>query len=141
MLYDATTERVLLEKEITYLKSFIELQQLRLKHKDFVKFEITGDPSGKLIAPMLLIPFIENAFKHGNKSVAIPGIIIKLNCASGLLTFEIFNRKTNIGVKDSSGGIGLQNVKRRLELIYPEKYKLEIVDNDEKFDVKLEVSE
>jgi sensor histidine kinase YesM len=64
-----------------------------------------------------------------------------LNCAPGLLTFEIFNRKTNIGIKDSSGGIGLQNVKRRLELIYPEKYKLEIVDNDEKFDVKLEVSE
>jgi ligand-binding sensor domain-containing protein len=141
MLYDATTDRVQLEKEINYLKSFIELQQLRLKHKDFVLFEITGDPMGKVIAPMLLIPFIENAFKHGNKSVPSPGIIIQLNSAPGLLTFDVKNKKAFSSMKDSSGGIGLQNVKRRLALIYPGKYELNMIDNDEMFSIHLTISE
>ena len=65
MLYDATTDKVLLEKEIEYLQSFIELQKLRLRHKDYIELQIEGNADGRYIAPMLLIPFVENAFKHG----------------------------------------------------------------------------
>jgi len=64
MLYDATTDKVLLEKEIEYLKSFIELEKLRLRNKDFVSLTINGSSEGLTIAPMILIPFVENAFKH-----------------------------------------------------------------------------
>lgn len=137
MLYDTSADMVLLDKEIQYLKSFIELHQLRLKNKDFVSFEISGDTSGKEIAPMLLIAFIENAFKHGNKSAAAPGILIQLNCSKSEIRFKIKNYKNNSSPKDSLGGIGLANVKRRLELIYHDKYQLDIDESDDKFEVDL----
>ena len=82
MLYDSDTDKVPLEKEISFLKSFIELQQLRLNTPDFIKFEVIGTAWNKLIAPMLLISFVENAFKHGNKNVSPPGISIKLTNTS-----------------------------------------------------------
>lgn len=141
MLYDAVSEKVLLEKEINYLKSFIELQLLRIKNKDFISFEVTGDVNGKLIAPMLLIPFIENAFKHGDKSATNPGITIKLECNQKGIIFEVQNRKNISAMKDESGGIGLNNVKRRLDLIYPQRYDLEIIEIDERFSVKLEIKD
>ena len=79
MLYDATTDKVLLEKEVEYLKSFIELEKLRLRNKDFVSLEIRGSAEGLTIAPMLLIPFVENAFKHASRTVPAPGILVSLD--------------------------------------------------------------
>ncbi|NJK98842.1 MAG: hypothetical protein HC905_31530 [Bacteroidales bacterium] len=114
---------------------------MRLKSKDFVVFEITGDPSGKIIAPMLLIPFVENAFKHGNKAAPSPGIVIKMHCTANLFTFSVKNKKNMSGAKDSLGGIGLTNVKRRLELIYHENYTLDILDNEDNFEITLEIKE
>ncbi len=140
MLYDTSADMVFLDKEVQYLRSFIDLHMLRLKNKDFVSFDVIGDPAGKQIAPMLLIAFVENAFKHGNKSVPSPGIQIALNCASNKLRFDVKNYKNTSAAKDSLGGIGLANVKRRLELIYHDKYKLEIHDLDVKFEVNLIIS-
>jgi ligand-binding sensor domain-containing protein len=141
MLYDTSADMVQLDKEIQYLKSFIELHQLRLKNKDFVSFDIAGDTSGKQIAPMLLIAFIENAFKHGNKSTAAPGIVIQLNCSKNEIRFNIKNSKNISSPKDSLGGIGLANVKRRLELIYHDKYHLNINDSNDTFEVDLLIHE
>ena len=139
MLYDATTDKVLLEKEIEYLQSFIELQKLRLRRPDFFDFHITGSVNGRTIAPMLLIPFVENAFKHGSKLTDNPGIRINLDIEPQKITFEVINRvKRNvIGAKDQSGGIGLQNIRRRLELLYPEKHTLEVREEEEQYYVKL----
>ncbi len=125
MLYDTSTDVVPLEKEINYLKSYISLQQMRLKDPEFVKVKITGVCAGKSIAPMLFIPFVENAFKHGLKNVKAPGITIKLECLKDSINFEVKNfvdgtREMN---KDQTPGIGLTNTKRRLELLYPGRHE------------------
>lgn len=139
MLYDANTDVVSLEKEIEYMKSFIELQKLRIRQTDFVELQIEGEVGNKTIAPMLLIPFVENAFKHGSKTGSMPGIRIHLVTAPHQLLFEVTNqvKKNFLGPKDTLGGIGLQNIKRRLELLYPEKYSLETREENDHYRVKL----
>jgi two-component system, LytTR family, sensor kinase len=139
MLYDATAERVALEKEVEYLKSFIELQNLRLKQKGFVEMNIQGDMEGRIIAPMLLIPFVENAFKHGSRTVTNPGIIIHLLVEPTLVHFEVtsYLRVNTTAPVDKAGGVGLSNTMRRLQLIYPDKHHLDIVRGDDIFTVKL----
>ncbi|MCX6246374.1 MAG: histidine kinase [Bacteroidetes bacterium] len=141
MLYDANTEVVILEKEIEYLESFIELQKLRIRHSDFVELKIEGEVGNKTIAPMLLIPFVENAFKHGSKTGIMPGIRIHLVAAPHQLLFEVSNhlKKNLVGSKDKIGGIGLQNIKRRLELIYPGKYSLETTQEHDLYIIKLQI--
>jgi sensor histidine kinase YesM len=139
MLYDSNTDKVLLEKEIEYLKSFIELQKLRIKNKDFVGFNIRGTVEGRTIAPMLLIPFVENAFKHGSKRVSSPGIMINLIIERQKIIFEVVNyvRQGSLANKDKGKGIGLQNIQRRLDLMYPDKHLLEISQDKELYRVKL----
>ena len=127
IVYDAS-DVVPLDKEINYLKSYISLQQLRLKDPEFVSFKTKGNCTGKTIAPMLFIPFIENAFKHGLKNVDSPGIDILLDCNKNSINFEVINHFDDDIVlnKDNSSGIGLVNTKRRLELLYPGEYELSI---------------
>jgi sensor histidine kinase YesM len=139
MLYDANTDKVPLEKEIEYLNSFIELQKIRIKENNFIEFNITGNITNQVITPMLLIPFVENAFKHGNKSVHSPGIFINLMIEGDKIIFEVINyiNKSENSGKDKIGGIGLQNIKRRLELIYPGEHSMEIKTEDNKFIIKL----
>ena len=143
MLYDASAEKVQLEKEINYLKSFIELQGLRLKNKEFVQFNIQGEYNGLALSPMLLIPFVENAFKHGIKKGVNPGIIINLTVKDRKITFEVTNfcHKNNQVNKDQTGGIGLPNIKRRLDLLYMGRYSLDIISSEETYQVKLELDE
>jgi LytS/YehU family sensor histidine kinase len=142
MLYDATTDKVFLEKEIEYLISFIELEKLRIRDKDFVDLTIMGDVEGRTIAPMLLIPFVENAFKHGSKNVANPGIRINLTARPHEIRFEVSNhqRKNPTATKDLMGGIGLNNIRRRLNLLYPGKHHLEISSDENHFNVNLILS-
>jgi len=139
MLYDATTDKVLLEKEIDYLQSFIELQKLRLRRQDCIALEITGSANGRTIAPMLLIPFVENAFKHGSKLATGPNIKIHLAIEPQKIIFEVMNslKKNTTGAKDLTGGIGLNNIRRRLDLLYPGKHTLEIREDDNVFHIKL----
>ena len=139
MLFDATSDQVLLEKEIEYLKSFIELQKLRLRQQDFVEINIHGVANGKTIAPMLLIPFVENAFKHGNKNVPNPGIRINLFIEPQQIRFIVTNhlRNSTDAAGDPSGGIGMHNIQRRLDLLYPGKHSLVITEDQDIFTVKL----
>lgn len=140
MLYDAIEDKVLLEKEVEYLKSFIELQELRLKNKNFVSFEINGNLEQRTIAPMILMSFIENAFKHGSKQVKSPGIIVDLTIKEHLIIFKVTNYLAENGTeKDEAGGIGVHNVNRRLELIYPDKHRLEIKKTEDTFSINLEI--
>ena len=139
MLYESNTDFVDLKTEVEYLNSFIELQLLRVKEREFVSFNINGGLEGKQIAPMLLIPFVENAFKHGNKDI-LPGLFIGLNVDENNLSFIVTNfKKKSINTigNDKIGGIGLQNVKRRLDLLYPGKFKLKITENNTNFTVEL----
>ncbi len=139
MLYDATADKVLLEKEVEYLKSFIELQQLRIRQKDFVSLTIQGKIEDRTIVPMLLIPFVENAFKHGNKTISSPGIIINLTVEPDHILFRISNylRKYSDNPRDNGKGTGLNNVRRRLDLLFPGKYILDIWEDQNMYHVKL----
>jgi sensor histidine kinase YesM len=142
MLYDTSTDSVPLEKEINYLKSYISLQQIRLKDPGFVQVEITGDCAGKSIAPMLFIPFVENAFKHGQKNVKAPGIKISLECQKDSINFEVKNHVDTIQDmnKDNTAGIGLANTKRRLELLYPGRHNLTIEIENSTYISRLNIS-
>jgi len=142
MIYDSNTSFVPLEKEIQYIESFIDLQKLRLADKDCVVFTISGNYSNKMIAPMLFIPFVENAFKHGSKKTKNPCIEIQISIEGDTVTFWCTNyyQQSETTHKDTTGGIGLTNVKRRLELIYANRYKLETAQIEEKYWVRLQVS-
>ncbi len=141
MLYDSAAQKVPLEKEIEYLKSFIELQNLRIKHPDFVTLHIEGNTESWTIAPMLLISFVENAFKHSGKNHR-PGILIHLTALHGKINFAVINylREGTSVNDDPSSGIGLATIRRRLELIYPGKHKLLISREAETFRINLEIT-
>jgi two-component system, LytTR family, sensor kinase len=138
MLYDSNTDLVPVNKEVEYLQSFIELQQLRILRKGFVQMQVTGTMENRTVAPMLLIPFVENAFKHGDKNHE-PGIIINLQLERDKLVFSVTNyiKTGNQAGNEESGGFGLENIKRRLGLLYPEKHDLKINNNGEMYSIEL----
>ncbi|GAA4924168.1 sensor histidine kinase [Mucilaginibacter defluvii] len=129
MLYESNDNKVDLEKEIHYLQNYIDLQKIRFGYKAFVEFEVKGDVTTQRIAPLLLISFIENAFKHGVANDPETPIKMNLTVDNGTLDFHIENKK-HTNNRDASGGIGLSNVKRRLNLLYPKKYTLDIDDTE-----------
>ncbi len=127
MLYESNDAKVDLEKEIRYLENYIELQKIRYKDTAFVNFNVECEDKGETIVPLILIPFVENAFKHGVVNDAKNPVEIKICIENNKLIFKVANKK-NLQNKDETGGIGFHNVKRRLDLLYPDKYKLEIDD-------------
>ncbi|HTR28700.1 MAG TPA: histidine kinase [Puia sp.] len=128
MLYETDEDKVLLEKEIDYLKSYIELQAQRFGKNVDIQCRFESVTGGFVIEPMLLIPFVENAFKHGTGLVPQAQIDIRLKLENGQLFFCVRNRyhETQEWEKDKTSGIGLTNVKRRLNLLYPKSHSLEI---------------
>ncbi|HAO47959.1 MAG TPA: histidine kinase [Runella sp.] len=141
MLYDSDDSKIPLDKEINYLKSYVELQQLRFGNK--VKVDMVFDTSYNNLAlePMLLIPFVENAFKHGTGLIREPFIQIMLVSGDNKIRFKVQNRYNAdfVEAKDNSSGIGLANVKRRLELLYPETHTLRISKDKAMFVTDLEI--
>jgi two-component system LytT family sensor kinase len=123
MTTETAVDRIYLDKEIKYIDNFLELESLRVNGEAHVEFKVTGETSAVMITPLLLIPFVENGFKHGIVTDANSPFIIELTVKDNLLHLHTSN-KINQSQKDSSSGIGLQNVKRRLQLIYPGKYEL-----------------
>jgi two-component system LytT family sensor kinase len=141
MLSDVSTRKVLLEKEVEYLHSFIELQKLRIKDPDFVSFEIDGEPERQSIEPMLLIPFVENAFRYGSRKHS-PGIVIRLSVTRKIIRFEVLNylKKTTAMHDEYGSRSDLVNIRRRLELIYPGKHSLVITEDAETYRIILEIN-
>ncbi len=140
MLYDTHEEKVPLENEIKYLRSFIELQLLRFSNRELLEIDIQGNTSGRMIAPMLLVPFVENAFKHGNKNLPGMGISVALKVSSGNLDFEVSNFKASKSLNKPEGkGIGLSNIRKRLQLQYPGRHNLEIFDGIDRYSIHLKL--
>ncbi len=137
VLYDSSAEKVSLTKELEYIRDFIGLNKLRYDESEVtITIETEGITDSCYIAPMILIPFIENAFKHGVKVEAHADINIIIRCSPDQLYFRCDNPIFKHEAPDQKGGIGLDNVKRRLELLYPGKHKLDISHNG-KFAVDL----
>jgi len=133
MLYECNERQVLLSKEIQYLNNYLDLERLRQPEGASIHFEVLGSVSNQLIAPLLLVPFVENSFKHGlNHQINGGGYVhLKLEVAFDQLIFEIENAKFGhlpATTFNRSGGIGLVNVRQRLQLLYPDRYHLEIKD-------------
>jgi hypothetical protein len=140
MLYDANSNKVPLQKEIDHLENFLTLQYYRFKNKEIVTYKRTGDPENIQIAPMLLIPFIENAFKHFKHTGAEDKIDIALNINDHIVNLVCSNSFIPGDLnKDSISGIGLDTVKRRLELMYHGRYTLEISDKNNIFGIGLTI--
>ena len=142
ILYETDEETVSLKKETEYLQSYIDLQRQRIGHKVQLKVSMEPGEDEYAIAPMLLIPFIENAFKHGTSAINDPVIDVELYTSSNMLYFRVANNynKGAEEIKDKTSGIGLQNVKRRLNLLYGNRYSLLINDIDNWFTVSLQIN-
>ncbi len=139
MIYESEKEKVFLKDEVAYLQSYVELQKLRFANPGMVQFSVNGDVDGKQIAPMLFISFIENTFKHTSlKNKEGNRIEIRIDVKDNQLHFYCVN---TIGAirKDKSSGVGLNLVKRRLDLLYKKNYNLQINNNGIDFEVKLDL--
>jgi two-component system, LytTR family, sensor kinase len=141
MLNDVNENEISLDKEIDYLKSYIDLQKLRFSEEDdmIISFDIQRDTSERKIPPFLFIVFVENAFKHGINLKRHSFIHIKLENSKNVLKFTIRNSVHNKGNLNIQG-VGFKNIKERLELLYRENYKLEIFNENDIFNVELEIS-
>jgi two-component system LytT family sensor kinase len=141
MLYDADEEKVSLDNEIEYLQSYIDLQQQRFGSK--VKLNVVFHPADKTyqLEPMLLIPFVENAFKHGTGMIEDAEIDIHLRAENNVLHFTVQNKynPSSKEEKDATSGIGLTNVKRRLNLLYGNQQSLVITEKDNRFMISLQI--
>ena len=138
MLNNSLDGMLSLKLEIDYLENYIEIYRLRFEKSFFVNFKTTGDFNGKKIASLILIPLVENAFKHGVVNDANIPIKIHISTTGQQLTMVV-NNKISRGQKDNSSGIGLVNIKRRLELIYPGGYELLISNNGETYKTTLHI--
>jgi len=138
MLYESEKDMVPLDKEITYLENYIELQRLRLTSNSKVSFQVMGETTGKTIEPMLMIPFIENAFKHGVDTEGAD-IIVSIEVSNSDLKLNVRNRVSKSQSKDESSGIGLVNIKKQLENRYPGKHRLKIEEKANTYIVDLNI--
>lgn len=136
-LYECNGKEVAIEKEVSYLKSYVDLQRMRKDENYTISFSAADNVRGFTIAPLLLIPFVENAFKHVSHFAKGNSINIDLSRDDGHFYFKVFNTKENHTDLKDEGGIGLRNVTRRLELIYNGKHALEVRDLQESFQVSL----
>lgn len=140
-LNGSNPEKVSLEQDIEIIKNYIELQKIRYANPDFIAFNIKGDFRGISIPPLLFMPFIENAFKHGKKINSGPGIIINFVINSSLINFNSFNYISgNKKLTEETGGFGLKNINRRLELIYKDKYVLNTNSTADNYYVNLRIN-
>lgn len=141
MLYESNVDKVNLEKEIEFLNNYIRLQKMRLSSDIpvVINFDISGDINKQQIAPLILIPFIENAFKYGIKLDEKSEIDFSVEAGEKRIRFRAQNKtfKNSGPVDKKHSGIGLENVKKRLELLYPGKYILDIENSDGRYSVDL----
>jgi two-component system LytT family sensor kinase len=141
LLYESNTPYVTLEKEINHIKNYLTLEKLRFGKRLRLQFELEGDISNKTIAPMLILPFIENSFKHGvRNSISQGWVKIEMKIINDDFHLLIENSKPTDEPKETEkGSIGLRNVKRRLELLYPTNYEMSIIDTATSFKVELKL--
>ncbi|WP_313996514.1 sensor histidine kinase [Xanthocytophaga flava] len=142
MIYDSNHPRVMLSKEIEYMENYISLEKLRLNNQIPIHFEVHGTTGHVLIVPLILITFLENAFKHGvSNNNPEAWINVKLELQGTECVYIVENSKLpDKTLKPEKSGIGLQNVQRRLDLSYPENYSLKITDTSDRYRIELKLN-
>ena len=143
MIYDSNHPKVLLGKEIEYMQNYISLEKLRLNEQIPVCFTVEGNPGQVLVMPLIFITFLENAFKHG-VSNSSPGawVNVRINIQGSNCVYTVENSKLpeNGKVVSEKSGIGLQNVRRRLDLSYPGQYQLSEQDLPDRYAIRLQLA-
>ena len=139
VLYECNSGPVLVEREIQFVSNYIELERIRHGSHVSINYSLTGNPEESRIEPLLLIPIVENSFKHGINAQMEKGFVeVQLNVVNGKLEMEVINSVPLNGTSlHDKGGIGLDNVKKRLELIYPGKHTIHIESLPEMYKVDL----
>jgi two-component system, LytTR family, sensor histidine kinase AlgZ len=143
MIYDSNHNRVLLQKEIDYMQNYISLERLRLNNQIPISFEVAGNPDCEFIAPLILSTFLENAFKHGvsnNNPQAWVKIYIRLQGKACTYTVENSKLPPQAASPLEKSGIGLLNVRRRLELSYPGQHELQVQEGADRYFVELKLN-
>lgn len=141
MLYETSVPKVLLSKDIQFIEDYIELERLRLNDHVQVSFDQQGEAEYLEIEPFLLLPFIENAFKHGAEHEVTNGYItVIILIENKELSLQVKNSKPDAGQSGRGEGVGLSNVKKRLEILYPGKYRLYFSETHDSFSIFLNVS-
>jgi len=140
-LYEANGEKIPIEKEIDYLQDYVHLQQLRKDENYKVQFNCSTEVKNFSIEPLLLIPFVENAFKHiSHKTDGNNFVKLDLVRSNGYFEFTVENsREKGVYTTEQHGGIGMVNVKRRLELLYPDAHQLKVDDGVNTFKINLKL--
>ena len=137
MLYDCKSEEVMLEKETEIMKNYIDLEKERYGNKIEISWNVEGNLKDKFIAPLILLPFLENAFKHGtSEQIDNPWMSVNISANKDTLKYKVVNSKNEF-VPYSQNGIGVDNVKKRLALIYPDMHDLKMSDEGNFYVVSL----
>lgn len=139
MIYDANKEKVALRKEIAYMNDYIHLESIRLNQKFHLDFKVDGSQDNVDISPLVMLTFLENAFKHGvSDQEENCWIKVNLQITDARLEYQVANRKLRtVPNRGLRSGFGLDNVRKRLALSYPQKHSLNIEDNDDVYKVTL----
>lgn len=143
VLYDSTTEKIPLTRDLEYIRNYIDLQKLRISKNITIQYAVSGVTNDLVIAPLLLITFIENAFKHGISYSSPSAIDIRIGVTGTDLTLTVGNtiiRKPMTAGELTGGGVGLVNARRRLDVLYPGRYLLDISDNNSIYVVNLKIT-
>jgi LytS/YehU family sensor histidine kinase len=138
-LYECNGTQILIEKEINYLKNYVALQRMRKDENYEISFVEGKNLKGFSISPLLLIPFVENAFKHVSHNTAKNEVRIRMDRDENKFLLTVYNTKENRPMSDLFNGIGLKNVKRRLELLYKDRHTLVIDNEAESFEINLSI--
>jgi sensor histidine kinase YesM len=139
-LYEVKDDKIPVEKEIHYLKDYMDLQQLRKDEHYTVQFHCTPEVRGFSIEPLILLPFVENAFKHISHYPDKANYVkVELSMEKNQFLFSVTNSKEAQPTTEQPGGIGLNNVRRRLELLYPRRHELTIDNTDHTFTIQLKL--
>lgn len=142
ILYDTQEERIPLTLELEYIQKYIDLQNIRTANEEFVTYEVRGETNKQLIPPMLFIPFIENAFKHSTNKKIKEAILIRMEMAGD--NKVIFQCKNVISAEKTipsrNGGLGIELIRQRLQLLYADKHMLTIHQSPETFEVDLTIN-
>jgi LytS/YehU family sensor histidine kinase len=140
MLYECKEQEVSIDQELRMLRKYVELEKLRYGNRLDVAFTVDGDTTGLAIAPLVLLPFVENSFKHGvSGQIDQCWISVHVHIEGRQFTLQVSNSRVE-QAENTVGGIGMENVRKRLKLLYPETHELKITAESEVYVVRLELT-
>ena len=140
VIKDARDNLVALKKEIDYISNYIDLQKARLRETVVINYTVSGDPMDYKIAPLILFSFIENAFQHGVSPEEESKIDIDLSVVEKEVRLYVYNKKVTISDHATGLGIGMNNARKRLELLYPDQHRLKVTETDKDYAIDLTIS-